>query len=263
MLCCRSPISIRPVPTTPPRRCIGFIGSIAFTGAPRTAFAVIEDAENADHRLFLHAKNNLAPPPQGLGFRLEQTIVAEGILGSRVVWDTGPVTITANQALAAEADGTESQTAKAEAMEFLKGALASGPMAAIEVMKIAREHALTPKAVRSARESLQVKIQRDGFGPGSKSLWSLPYMPNTSIDAQQSNWASMNPEGIYGGQVPVEGRQDCMAPDLTEGPPPTVPDRTCRQCNGTLDGAPNSHTRSTEAKSGYTRSAESFLKAER
>jgi hypothetical protein len=39
---------------------------------------------------------------------------------------------------------------------------------------MAREHGLTAKAIRSARETLGVKINRDGFGPGSQSLWSLP-----------------------------------------------------------------------------------------
>jgi hypothetical protein len=39
---------------------------------------------------------------------------------------------------------------------------------------MAREHGLTPKVVRSAREALGIKIQRDGFGPGGKSMWSLP-----------------------------------------------------------------------------------------
>lgn len=151
-----------------------FIGSIAFTGAPRAAFAVIEDAEHEGRRLFLHAKNNLARPPQGLTYRLEQCLIGDAIPASRVVWDTEPVTITANEALAADSAGGETGTAKADAMEFLQGALASQPVPAAEINRMAREHGLTPKAIRSAREALNVKIERDGFGPGSKSLWSLP-----------------------------------------------------------------------------------------
>ena len=59
-------------------------------------------------------------------------------------------------------------------MEFLQGALGGGPLPAAEVSRLAREHGLTAKAIRSAREALGIKIERDGFGPGSKSLWSLP-----------------------------------------------------------------------------------------
>jgi putative DNA primase/helicase len=150
-----------------------FIGSIAFTGAPRAAFAVIEDAEHG-RRLFLHAKNNLVGPPQGLAFRLEQCIIGEDIVASRIWWDTEPVGITVDEALAADAAGTETRTAKAEAMEFLPAVLAGEPVPASEVNRMAREHGLTTKAVRSARETLEVKIERNGFGPGSKSLWSLP-----------------------------------------------------------------------------------------
>jgi putative DNA primase/helicase len=150
-----------------------FIGSIAFTGAPRAAFAVIEDAEHDGRRLFLHAKNNLARPPQGLALRLEQCLVGEGIVASRILWEAEPVAITANEALAADAAGAETRTAKANAMEFLQAALADGPVPAAEVNRMAREHGLTDKAIRSAREALGVKVERDGFGPGSKSLWSL------------------------------------------------------------------------------------------
>ena len=66
------------------------------------------------------------------------------------------------------------RTAKADAMEFLQAALTGDPVPATEVSRMAHEHGLTAKAIRSAREALGVKIERNGFGPGSKSLWSLP-----------------------------------------------------------------------------------------
>ena len=68
----------------------------------------------------------------------------------------------------------ERRTAKADAMEFLQAALAGDPVPATEVSRMAHEHGLTAKVVRSAREALGVKIERNGFGPGSRSLWSLP-----------------------------------------------------------------------------------------
>jgi hypothetical protein len=73
----------------------------------------------------------------------------------------------------AEAVG-ERRTAKSAAMEFLQGALAGDPVQAAELTWRACEHGLTPKAIRAAREALGVKIERRGFGPRSKSLWSLP-----------------------------------------------------------------------------------------
>src|SRR5262245_60559671 len=83
-----------------------FIGSIAFTAAARFAFAVMHDPDDENRRFFLHVKNNLAAPPQGLAFHLEQRIVGKpdkGIVASFVIWDAKPVSITANEALAAEA----------------------------------------------------------------------------------------------------------------------------------------------------------------
>jgi hypothetical protein len=86
-------------------------------------------------------------------------------------------------------------------MGFLQATLADGPVSAADIDRMSVDHGFTKKVVRSAREALQVKVDRDGFGPGSKSMWSLPrapYMPNDHIDAQQSNWASMTQEGTYG-----------------------------------------------------------------
>jgi hypothetical protein len=178
-----------------------FIGSIAFVGAPRAAFAVIEDADS--RMLFLHAKNNMAANPQWLAYRLVQMLVdgegGQSIIASYVVWDNAPVVLSADEALRASEDGGD-KTAKAEAMEFLRAALADGSMPAAEVNRMAREHGLTAKVVRSAREALGVKIERDGFGPGSKSLWSLP---DCSIDAQPAHRCPITELGNYGvrGQV--------------------------------------------------------------
>jgi hypothetical protein len=111
-------------------------------------------------------KTTLRGHRKGLALRLEQCLVGEDIVASRILWEAEPVAITANEALAADAAGGETRTAKANAMEFLQAALADGPVPAAEVNRMASDHGLTDKAIRSARE-------RDGFGPGSKSLWSL------------------------------------------------------------------------------------------
>jgi putative DNA primase/helicase len=76
-----------------------FIGSIGFIAAARAAFVVIEDQEDSGRSLFLHAKNNLAPPPPGLAFRKTQTIIDGGIVTSLAEWDLEPVAMTANQAM--------------------------------------------------------------------------------------------------------------------------------------------------------------------
>ena len=74
----------------------------------------------------------------------------------------------------AEPAGTERRTAKADAMAFLQAALAGASVPATQVARMAHEHGLSPKAIRSAREALGVAIARNGFGPGGRSLWALP-----------------------------------------------------------------------------------------
>jgi putative DNA primase/helicase len=87
-----------------------FIGSIAFVGAPRAAFAVIQDTDNEGRILLLHAKNNMAVKPQGLAYRLVQRIVGEtgqGVVASYVIWDNEPVVISADEALRATDGGRQ------------------------------------------------------------------------------------------------------------------------------------------------------------
>ena len=46
-------------------------------------------------------------------------------------------------------------------------------------------------------KTLKVKITRDGFGPGSKSLW---FLPKGVIDAKEPEWPPNMRLGTYGGR---------------------------------------------------------------
>jgi hypothetical protein len=155
-----------------------FIGSIAFTGAPRAAFAVIEDAECDGRRLFLSAKNNLARTPQGLAYRVEQCLVGadRAIVASRIIWDAMPVTITANEALAADAADASAQTAREEAAEWLKTVLVDGPISAADVRSQAEAAGLSWATVRRAKERLGIIPQRlsEGADGAGRWVWALP-----------------------------------------------------------------------------------------
>ena len=140
-----------------------FIGSIAFVAAARAAFAVLEDPNDKDRRLFLHAKNNLAEPPQGLAFRLEQVILGEGIVSSCVDWEPEPISTTADEALGA--DGM-SNLALIEAECFLEVLLADGPVPSKQVDLEAQEAGVARATLRRAKASLGIKPYKDGMKGG-------------------------------------------------------------------------------------------------
>jgi hypothetical protein len=170
-----------------------FIGSIAFVGAPRAAFAVIEDPEDKDRRLLLHAKNNLAAVPKGLAFRLEQRSVAEGIIGSSVYFEHEYVSATADEALATDRD-SECRSSKEDAIEFLQAVLTHEP-AKVELIEqearaaglLGREQSIgQSKPFRSARKALGIKpYQPKGVKAGGW-VWALAGTQSNRSDALQS-----------------------------------------------------------------------------
>jgi hypothetical protein len=155
-----------------------FIGSIAFVGAPRAAFAVIADAENEGRILFLHAKNNLARKPQGLAYRLVQTDVGKSghcLVASYVVWDNEPVAMSADEALRASDEGGE-RGAATEAENYLRDILAAGSIPAKEGEAGARAHGIATRTLARARKRLGVVATRESDGTDGRGrwLWSLP-----------------------------------------------------------------------------------------
>jgi len=151
-----------------------FIGSIAFVGAPRIALAVIEDAEN-DRRLLLHAKNNLAPPPLGLAYRIKEKIVGDpgrAVTAPYIAWDDEHVTMTANDALASESASGGHSTASSEVEEFLTSLLSDGPVAAKQVRADSEAAGLSWTTVKRVKSRLGIRAEKAGMDAGWS--WSLP-----------------------------------------------------------------------------------------
>jgi hypothetical protein len=185
-----------------------FIGSIAFVGAPRAAFAVIADADNEGRILVLHAKNNMAPKPQGLAYRLLQRIVCDNIVASYVHWDAEPVTISADEALGATEDKGRSSRETAET--FLRERLASGPVPQREVKEDAEGAGLAWATVRRAKDRLGIKPEKSGMEGGW--AWRLPTTTGgaqaVAEDAQTAAQGAQTPRRCPSQGVSTFGRNE-------------------------------------------------------
>ncbi|MCX5673219.1 MAG: AAA family ATPase [Planctomycetota bacterium] len=123
------------------------MGSLGFIAAARAAWLAIADADNPHRRLFLPAKMNLAEEPSGLAYALESvTLDGIGPVG-RVAWESGSVTLTANAALAAAAADPEDRGARDVAADWLREALAAGPMTADDLKAAAKASGLAWRGV--------------------------------------------------------------------------------------------------------------------
>ena len=98
------------------------------------------------------------------------------IATSRIMFESTPITITADQALAALAGNSENRSEKSEAIDFLTDALRNGPVSAKDMKKEAAEAG--SKSLRSAREALGIKPEKIGFGDQGSWVWNLPKVPS-------------------------------------------------------------------------------------
>jgi hypothetical protein len=136
--------------------------------------------------LLIPSKMNIAPIRHGLAYRIEGCMVSfEGveIATSRIMYEATPITISADQALAALDGNGENKSAKAEATEFLQDVLASGPLPAKDVKREAIEAGISAKSLRTAREAMGIKPAKTGFEGGW--VWSLPRCPSTAEDDRE------------------------------------------------------------------------------
>jgi len=144
-------------------------GSLAYVAAARMVFIAAREPQS-ERRLLLPVKNNLGEPAAGLGFSLGQRLVSNNILASHVLWDSAPVSITADEAVAAS--NNEGASAMNEAMEFLREELAHGPQSTQDIKKAAASAGLSWATLRRAKETLEVRSSKAGITKGW--AWELP-----------------------------------------------------------------------------------------
>jgi len=147
-------------------------GSMAFIGAARSALLFGQDANNPQKCGFVHAKCNLAPKGDAIGYRIERTADERG----RFQW-TGKSDLTAEKILAMpNASDSNEPTAFSEAKYFLREVLRSGRVSAEEIDKEAKCAGIAEATLRRAKNALKVRARRESKGNdgGGAWFWELP-----------------------------------------------------------------------------------------
>jgi putative DNA primase/helicase len=148
-------------------------GSLAFVAAARAAYLVASDPADKERRLFLSIKINLAKEPGGLAFRIEGATVsspAGQLQTSRVMWESTPVTMTADEAM--QADTQTRCTAADEAADWLRETLIDGPVPSSEIFERAEAEGFSKRTLKRAASKLGIKPNKAGMSGGWS--WSLP-----------------------------------------------------------------------------------------
>jgi len=176
-------------------------GSLAFVAAARAALLIARDPCEINRRLFLPIKNNLGNDETGLAFTIEGVTITGGIETSRIVWEAGSVTVTADEAMRPQ-DEPEERSSLEDARVFLTNLLAVGPVSSKQIRYDAEGTGHTWATVRRAQKALGVEVYRDGFGGKGTWYWQLPSQADVALqtcskvlmntnDAQEKNVSTL------------------------------------------------------------------------
>jgi putative DNA primase/helicase len=164
--------------------------SIAYVAAARHVYAVLDDPEDKNSKLFVKAKNNLARDTKALRYGMGVKKVGHDaklgvdIIAPFIVWHPQYVEITANEAMAA-AGG---HIAKREAREFLLERLETGPAKQNDVLDEAKQEGIAEKTLRRAKKDLGVKSRKERGKIDGEWLWELP--KKATFHPKRESWPS-------------------------------------------------------------------------
>lgn len=172
------------------------MGSRAFTGIARAVWHLSRDPQDRNRRLLLAGKQNLSAEADGLAFSIQGEIAS-------LVWERDPVTLSADDAMAAERDagecGRQPEERKA-AEEFLESELrdlAEHPVT--DVRKVAKEAGFSWRTIQRAATALHVIRHRGTFG--GRMIWRLPRpgkAERSNMRATSGTYAQVGTNGTYG-----------------------------------------------------------------
>lgn len=180
------------------------IGSIDFAAACRSVLMAGCDPDNPQKRGIVQIKSNLAPMGKAIGYELRD---------GGFYW-TGESDLTAARILAAE-DSGEGKSARDEAADFLRDELADGPVEWQQIERDRKAAGIAEITLRRARESLGVKIRREGeLGKrgGGRSVWELPEVLGAQKDllvqdAHIDKKEQVNQTSLKNDSLPKTGEQ--------------------------------------------------------
>lgn len=155
------------------------MGSLAFIAAARACYVVVRDKDNAERRLMLPVKNNIAADTLGLAYSV---VTAENGM-PMIVWEKDAVVVPRDEMLSSSAPD-EQVTETEWAMRVLEIELASGPKTVKEINKEAKDAGIGDKALRSARKKLGIEPKKSGFTGGW--ILELPGHPEMSEDSGEN-----------------------------------------------------------------------------
>jgi hypothetical protein len=143
-------------------------------------YVVVRDPEQPGRRVFVKAKNNLAPDMAALTYTVGVLHVGDDedlgveIRAPHVVWGGEHVTITATEAMRAEAEAASGEhRARKDAREFLESKLADGPVLQAEIQEEAEANGIAKRTLDRAKRDLKIKPWKEKK-PGGKWYWQLP-----------------------------------------------------------------------------------------
>ena len=199
------------------------LASVGFVAVARSVIYIIPDHQIPERRLFIPAKANLSALKHGYAYRVIQTESG----AATVQWETEPCNLSADLALALKEGGGLSKID--DAIEWLEGILASGPIEINEILTQGKTAGHLQKTLERAKDVMNLKISKKEFQ--GKSFWEIrkdshPYTPLlTALDKSEDLSQSDD-------HVDCLSKPDLAALDESKAGQGKQADRPLRQSNG-------------------------------